>query len=249
MELSPIDAVFAIPELFTRILGFLNLGDVPAIRRTCRAWGAAKFRVRCGPADRQQVEDRVYQLVTDNAGPELKAALAQVDPDTATHYARNMLVVAAGYGRLEIAQWLADHFGFTAGDARMADNWALRIACGRGYLEAAQWLTSHFKLVLDDARADGNWALREACANGHLRTAQWLVNHFELATTDAQSRDSEALSRACTNDDLNTVQWLVDRFEFTDADAQDAVYQTTCAKSGAHRLKTVCWLQARFRLC
>ena len=245
---APIDAVFAVPELLAHVLGYLDLGDVPAVRCTCHAWSAAVFRVRCEPADHKRVEGRVYQLVIDGSGTKLKAALAQVDLVTAALYARNMLVVAARYGRLEIAQWLAAHFGTTADDARITNNWALRTACERGYLKTAQWLASHFGLSPEDARANHNYALRAACANWHLRIAQWLADYFGLAIADARSCDNGALRAACTNDDLGTVQWLVDRFEFTDADAQDAVYQTTCAKSGADRLKTVRWLTTRFRL-
>ena len=245
MEPSPFDAVFAIPELLAHILGFLELGDVPAARRTCRAWNATKFRVQCGPADHERVKKRVLQLVIKDAGFELKVTLAQVDLDaaTATHVEHNMLAIAAGHGRLAIAQWLADHFGSTAGVARMVDNWALRTACERGYLETAQWLTSHFRLTPEDARADDNYALREACANGHLRTAQWLADHFELTTAEVQS--SGALSRACANDDLDTVRWLAGRFKFTAADILHAVYWTNYTKGISANLETVRWLASR----
>ena len=243
MEPSPIEAVFAVPELLAHVLGFLDLGAVSAARRTCHAWNAAKFRVQCGPADHKRVEDRVYQLVIDGGEIKLKATLAQVDLRATT---RNMLAVAARYGRLEIAQWLADHLGSTAGDARKAHNHALRTACGRGHLEIAQWLASRFKLTPDDARANNNCMLHRACVSRHLRTAQWLVDHFKLAIDDARS--SGVLYWACANDDLAMVQWLTGRFEFTVADVQHAVQWTMSTVRLSSKLETVRWLKTRFRL-
>lgn len=65
--------------------------------------------------------------------------------------------------RLDVVQWLIEHFQLTAADARTGNNFALRWVCYHGHLVTAQWLVDRFGLTVADTQAVENEALRWAC--------------------------------------------------------------------------------------
>jgi hypothetical protein len=129
---------------------------------------------------------------------------------------------ACARGRLEVAQWLSDHFELTAEDARACNNAALRYACDGGYLEVAQWLTDRFRLTSEDARAGDNAALCMASTSGHLPVASWLADRFGLTTDDARAHGNFALYMATERGHCGVVKWLIARFRLTIVDIDDA---------------------------
>ena len=79
-------------------------------------------------------------------------------------------LVANGHGG--IAEWLVDHFGLTAEDARAEDNDALCHCVAGGHTKTAKWFVDHFNLAAEDARCDDNLILRLCAENGHTETTK-----------------------------------------------------------------------------
>jgi hypothetical protein len=151
-------------------------------------------------------------------------------------------------GRLDLAQWIASTFTFTADDIRASNNLALRSACSHGHLAIAQWLHTTFRLTADDARADKNFALRYSCAHGHLAVAQWLVHTFHLTRKDARAEDNFALRWSCSNGHLGVAQWLTTTFHLERRDARawrSVAFRMSC--SNGH-LAVAQWMATTFGL-
>jgi hypothetical protein len=104
---------------------------------------------------------------------------------------------------------------FTAHEARLGKNWALRYACAGGHLAVVIFLVERFKLNVKDIRTNDNQAFRWACGEGHYHVAVWIVNRFGLTDDDARSSNHYALRLACENNHVNVVAWLLKRFHFT----------------------------------
>ena len=219
---APIDAVFAIPELLACILGYLDLRDVPSVRRTCHAWNAAQFIVQCQPGEDTRVWERARQLIEAGDLSGLKAVLELVARTAIPRALLELLFTnACAHGHIAIAVWLADRYKTTPDEARCTFNAPLRSASEYGHTEIVQWLAGRFGLTAEDARSGRNYALRWACTNGHIATVQCLVDRFGLTRDDAHykvfasnslSDEVHAVDLARASGHEHIVRWLADRF-------------------------------------
>ena len=116
-------------------------------------------------------------------------------------------------GRLEIAQWLVEHFKLGRAEATTSSNHPLRYCCANGYLTVAKWIADRFKLTRDDATAVNNHALRASSENGHLHVVQWLCERFELTREDVAAEEFYALRKSVKKKHMNVAQWLVSHFD------------------------------------
>jgi hypothetical protein len=170
------------------------------------------------------------------------------------------LQLAVAGGHLSVCQWLTQHFGLTAADARAADNAALQRAVFNGHMAICQWLTDHFGLTADDARARNDHILHIALRHAdNPATCLWLVERFgldgrtcrhlvqnsRLAPSEVRALDNAALNFAAKHSEFKMVRWLAERFKLPPQHVAE-IYDFAMHSDGCRgRMAVHTWL-ARF---
>jgi hypothetical protein len=150
-------------------------------------------------------------------------------------------------GRLDVAEWICDAFGFREADLLYCDPYQNICAYTHGQVAGLQWLTRKFNIRFNArSKLDIVAGFQSCCESGCITTASWMADTFALPKSAIASDSNLAFRMSCANGHLNMAQWIADRYhlQLTDAAAMDNFALKRACRRGS--LDVVQWLAQRF---
>lgn len=176
----------------------------------------------------------------------------------------DLFITMAGYGRLDIIQWLVETFDLVTHSETCKIAEAFPYAVSSGDLDTIKYIVTTFNLTINEIKIWMNTALVSSARHGYLDIIQWLIEKFSLTfhgssvfakwinnkyVSNIHDIDEDYIylmvSLAANNGYLDVVQWMINNFDF---DIKRKDYNLFLSAIIGGNLEIVQWLVDRFDL-